>query len=90
LDEGYQNKLPIKICCLADASRWKRMLIPLKNVIEPQLEEADIVLINKTDLVGADVLSEVSDSIKAFNAEAAIYPISALQPIDTAIWDQLI
>jgi G3E family GTPase len=89
LDEGYQNQLPIKVCCLADASRWKRMVIPLKNVIEPQLEGADIILINKTDLVTAEVLSDVDNSIKSFNGDAAVYHISALQPIDTAIWDQL-
>jgi G3E family GTPase len=65
------------------------MVGPLKNVIEPQLEGADIILINKTDLVDDVVLSEVDKSIKGFNGDASVYHISALKPIDTAIWDQL-
>ena len=86
LDEGYAARLPIKICCIADASRWRRMLIPLGHIIKAQLDGAHVILINKTDLVDAAALAEVDASIKSFNGDAVIYHISALKPIDTAIW----
>jgi G3E family GTPase len=89
LEEGYQSKLPIKMCCLADAGRWKRMLKPLGHIIQAQLDGAHLILINKVDLVTPEVLKEVDDSVRSFNNSAEIFHISALKPIDTEIWAKL-
>ena len=40
----------VQTCILVDASRWKRMRIPLERLLRGQLESADVILINKCDL----------------------------------------
>ncbi|GHU07797.1 hypothetical protein FACS1894151_02680 [Spirochaetia bacterium] len=89
LEEAFSD-LNCKICCIADAGRWQRLLIPLQNIIRPQLEGADIILINKIDLVDGAALEAVDASIKNLNPGSACFHVSALKPVDTAIWDMLL
>jgi G3E family GTPase len=88
LDEAFTN-MDCTICCITDAGRWKRLSTALENVIRPQLSGADLILINKIDLVDAAALAAVETSIRAINGQAACFPVSALKPVDTAIWDRL-
>ena len=83
-------KLNSKICCITDAKRWARLLKPMGTMIQGQLEDADVILINKIDLVEADVLSEVVKSVKSFNDTAICHSVSAMQKIDDSIWSELI
>ncbi|GHU96749.1 hypothetical protein FACS189483_00600 [Spirochaetia bacterium] len=88
LDEAFTN-LDCTICCITDAGRWQRLSTALENVIRPQLSGADLILINKIDLVDAAAFTAVETSIRAINGQAACFPVSALKPVDTAIWDRL-
>ena len=83
-------KLNCKICCITDAKRWMRLLKPMGMMIQHQLEGADIILINKIDLVDQDTLNNVTTSVKSFNDNAKYYQISAMQNIDDSIWSELI
>lgn len=71
-----------QIASLVDASRWQRIRMPLANLIEGQLNDAHLILINKTDLVEETVLQEVEADLWELNADAAIYLISGIKPID--------
>jgi G3E family GTPase len=71
-----------QIVTLVDASRWQRIRMPLANLIEGQLNDAHLILINKTDLVEETVLREVEADLWELNSDAAIYLISGIKPID--------
>jgi G3E family GTPase len=82
--------LDCKICCIADAKRWQRLLKPMEYLIKTQLEAADVLLINKIDLVDDHTLEAVEQSLRAVNDTAKYFRVSALQPIDTAVWNELL
>lgn len=67
---------------IVDASRWKRIRIPLENLIEGQLRGAHLILINKTDLVDESELMDVETELGKLNSGAAIYRINGIKPID--------
>ncbi|MEA4807413.1 CobW family GTP-binding protein [Acetobacterium wieringae] len=74
-----------RIVTIVDAKRWQRIRIPLANLIEGQLNDAELILINKTDLVDAAELNAVKKDLQLQNATAAMYPISGIRPIDESV-----
>jgi len=82
--------LDTRIVIIADAARWNRILIPLNNLIVGQLEGADVVLINKTDLVDEATLDKVEKDILGFEPQTTVFRVSALQDIPAEIWDKVI
>jgi len=82
--------LDCKICCITDAKRWKRLLIPMGSMIKDQLDGADIILINKIDIVDKETLNAVDESLRTFNDKAKRFHVSAMQKIDDSIWSELI
>jgi len=82
--------LDCRICTITDAKRWMRLLKPMGMMIEHQLTGADTILVNKIDLVDEDTLNGVVASIKSYNDNARLYPVSAMGSIDESIWSELI
>lgn len=68
-----------RLCALVDASRWRRMLAPLQTLLKQQLDAADMICINKTDLVDADELRFVERSVRTFNETACSVTLSATE-----------
>lgn len=62
---------------LADASRWARIRVPLHMLLERQLSGADIICINKIDLVDEEDFAAIHDEIRGMNPTAPLIPISA-------------
>lgn len=79
-------KLDCRICCIADAKRWMRLLGPMQHLIVEQLEEANVLLINKIDAVGKKMLAEIDKSVKTFNDTAQVFHISAAATIDESVF----
>lgn len=84
IQENLAQSLGIqsRICCLVDAHRWQKILKPLSNMLVHQLENADIILANKADLVDEATMKIVRDSISQFNSKAEVVPISTKEGID--------
>lgn len=82
--------LDCQVTCVTDAKRWLRLLRPMEMLLEGQLDVADVILINKIDLVDHQTLSEVEDSIRAFNNKAEFFKISASQTIDPIIFETML
>lgn len=80
----------IRICCVADARRWKRLLKPMGLLLRDQLSGADIILVNKVEELDEAVVKEVMDSVKTFNSSAEYYCISALRGIDKKVLDGIL
>jgi len=79
-------KLDSRICVLTDASRWSRLRIPMEYLLRGQIECADVVLINKIDLVSAEALQDMERDILEFNAGVPITMISAIGEVPPEIW----
>lgn len=79
-----------RICTLVDAKRWSSLFKPMEHLLPYQLSEADIVLINKTDLVSEDELAVVRKSVAGFCNKAQIYNVCLNGEIGTDILDSII
>lgn len=80
-----------RICCLTDAKRWPRLLKPMEHLLPLQLKEADVVLINKIDLVDEEAMDAVRESVTGFCApETEIFPVSINSGIDIDILDRIL
>ncbi len=85
LVQSYFN-IPVKILSLADAARWKRLRSYMPQLIESQLDSADCILLNKTDLVDEAAAEEIAADIRSFNSKAEIHKVIANKPIDESVW----
>lgn len=74
-------KLSVRSCVLVDAQRWQRIRVPLKRLLEGQLEGADLVLISKTDLITPSELSLVISDLREHWGEAVLCQASLLEPL---------
>lgn len=85
--ETLETNLDLKsrIVTLVDASRWKRIRIPLENLIYGQLSGADCILINKIDLVSQEELQTVKNEVAKLNATASFFAVSILNPLEQNI-----
>lgn len=67
---------------LVDVSRWTG----LKEVVEPlvvsQLESADVILVNKIDLIDENTLQELASEYRLLNDQAAIILLNASGDIE--------
>ena len=66
-----------RVVVLADASRWLRIRMPLHDLLQKQVGAADIVLVNKCDLVDEDTVAEVVSDVKSMNDQVAVITGSA-------------
>lgn len=57
------HEVPIYTATVVDVSRWKSLIGPLKTIFEGQLEDADLVFLNKTR--GAQIDPEITNYITA-------------------------
>lgn len=81
-----------KICTVVDAKRWKRLLIPLHNLLEGQMEGADSVLINKINLVDEETVNNVAEDVRGLcnNEQVIVHKINALEPIEEEVWEGIL
>lgn len=52
----------VRTCILVDAARWDRIHKPLENLLKEQLQSAQVIVINKCDLVDDATLEQVKQS----------------------------
>ena len=82
--------LDSRICCLADAKRWPRLLKPMEHLLPLQLKNADTVLINKTDLIDGDALRSVEESVSGFCERAKIFKVCLNENVGTDVLDSIL
>lgn len=69
----------VKVAVLADASRWKRIRLPLKQLLTSQLESAQVVLINKCDLADQETIEMVKEDVVSYSGVRPVVCMSAQQ-----------
>lgn len=72
---------PVRSCVLVDAQRWRRIRVPLEHLLEGQLRGADLILVNKADLVTPEELSFVIQDLKSRWESPVLRQISLLEPL---------
>lgn len=89
---SLRDRLDIQaqVVCLADAGRWSKLVRAMAHIVTMQLQGADVVLINKMDLVDAEAVEWTKESIHAVNETARIETCSALDRIPEDILDRII
>lgn len=77
------------ICTIVDVSRWKRFLIPMHELLKGQVECADLVLLNKADLVDAEVMDKVESDVHQFREGVPCIRTSGLAAVDPDICQKI-
>ncbi len=70
-----------RVCVIVDASRWRRMQVPLDVLLHQQLRACDVICMNKADLVDAEELAYVRASLDGYNMDALRIATSASQEL---------
>lgn len=66
-----------RVCVIVDASRWRRMRVPLEVLLRQQLRACDVVCLNKADLVDEEELAFVERSLDEYEHGAVRIIMSA-------------
>ena len=82
--------IPVRVLALADASRWKRLKNYMSQLLEGQIECAELALINKVDLVDEETAQKIAEDVRGFNADAVIGFTVGNKPIDPAVWQPIL
>ncbi|MBO4831644.1 MAG: cobalamin biosynthesis protein P47K [Oscillospiraceae bacterium] len=82
--------IPCRVCCIADAQRWKRLHAALEELMRGQLESADAILVNKADLVDADTLKGVLAEVREINDKADVFPLCANGTIPDELFEAVL
>ena len=80
----------VRVCTLVDASRWEKIVRALSMLLEGQLESADVVCVNKVDLVDEGQLETVEASAREMNGSAPIVRLSATGPVDPSVMEAIV
>jgi len=78
--------LDTRVCTLTDASRWRRLRIPMENLLRGQIECSDLVLINKKDLSTEEDMQSMESDILGFEPNVPIIRISAVGEVPPEVW----
>ena len=94
IKENIREHFPETECllmCLVDAKRWRRMQkVPeLRQFSLDQLEDADVILINKRDLVSAGEMEEIDQSVREISRYASLYHVAARDGIENEVWEKI-
>ena len=76
--------LPVRVVTIVDASRWEKIRIALEMLLKNQVEPADVICVNKTDLVDEAAIAEVERTVREMNETAPIVRMNAAKPPDPA------
>lgn len=79
-----------KAICVLDAARFDLLLKAARMIIKSGIKNAQVVLINKKDLVSEDKIGEIIEYIRGENPSAQAIPVSALAEISPTIWEGVI
>lgn len=79
LDRYCGDLGPVLVVSLADAERNDLYLEEPMPFVANQLENADLVVINKTDTAGSDTVKALAHKLREMNPRAEIVGISALE-----------
>ena len=88
--EAIKTVSVVRTAVLCDAERMQLLLKAISSIAPQQIIDADVLLLNKIDLVDEQVLEENEKTIRELNADAPIFRICAKEGIDEAVFAAVI
>jgi G3E family GTPase len=85
--DGINSLLSIVVI---DGQRWKRLDKSVPDLVRGQVEGADVLLVNKCDLLNNETISVVHDELSLINNEAEMFFVSAKRGIAHSVWTGII
>lgn len=82
--------LNARIMTLLDASRWGRLTNAMPQFAYAQIVHADILLINKTDMVDSAQIMQILTALEQFQISAHILNVSMLHRQEEVFWDDIL
>ena len=76
----------VRTAVLCDAERLPLLVKAIANLAPQQIEDADVLLLNKIDLVDGEKLQAAEALLREYNAGAPIFRICAKDGIDEAVF----
>ena len=77
------------VLAVADASRWSKLIKVSPDFVTEQVASADMVLLTKIDKQDTEELAKVAAQVKRFAGNADVWPVCALDPINSRLFDEL-
>lgn len=68
----------LKIATLVDAKRFSLLMRAMAPLMESQVKSAEVIAINKTDLVNPAELDELETEVRKLNPDCKLFRISAI------------
>ena len=78
------------VLTLADAKRWHHYLLALRQFVESQLAEADVIFINKSDLVTDEEAAKVEESVLGMSSSVKLFRTAANNGFSDDFWSDVI
>ena len=76
------------ILTLIDAGRWTRLVKAMPQFAAAQIKKANLIIINKIDLVTDQQLLQIRESLQELHVTAQICEKSIKDNLDTALWEE--
>ena len=83
--EAIKTVPVVRTVVLCDAERMQLLLKAISSIAPQQIIDADVLLLNKVDLVDEAALAENERIIRELNADAPIFRICAKDGVDEAV-----
>lgn len=75
---------------IVDAPRFELLLRAARPVISNGVQGADVVLINKAEVVDRAALEKIGSTINELSDDVTVLPVTARQDIPDAVWQQVL
>ncbi|MDR2339891.1 MAG: GTP-binding protein [Deltaproteobacteria bacterium] len=85
---GNFQKDPLTNAVIVDAERWDELYDNIPFLLTAQVERADLILINKTDLVDEPELAHIEEDVVDLNSEAPLIKVSASKDNLDDVWEK--
>ncbi len=74
----------VRVVTLVDVSRWQRIRVALRLLLERQIAPAHVLCLNKIDLVSDEEVDQVEHELREWNASAPAVRLSASVKLSAA------
>jgi len=86
---GRVRRYSLQIVVLVDAARFPQ-LAKVSPLVTRQVENADVLYLNKVDLVDAQAKADVIAQIRELNTHAPLVEIVATEEIEDSAWEPIL
>lgn len=77
------EEMATQVLALVDCSRWLELRQVMEGLLESQVKSAELVLLNKVDVVAQEVVRKVEEDILSLNPGCKLLPMAAVKEEDS-------